>query len=140
MIVRCTYEELTALEHGARAVLHDHASEEGTVAAPPREVVGVAALRPRLVGDLTVETLADNRMLTEAVETIVECLRVEMEVMVSVTHPADEDAVAAYFGFAHAFAVLSRLRQVSSEMEALIGLVTGERPTDEVAATFHFPD
>lgn len=140
MIVRCTYEELTALKHGARAVLHDQALEEGAVAAPPREVEGVVALRARLVGDFTVETLADNRRLTEAVETIVECLRVEMEIMVSVTHPADEDAVAAYFGFAHAFSVLSRLRQVSSEMEALIGLVTGERPTEEVAATFRFPD
>lgn len=140
MIVRCTYEELTALKHGAHAVLEVRVVEEGPVAAPPRELARVAALRPRLVGDLTVETLADNRVLIDAVETIVDCMRVEMEAMVSVAHPADEDAVAAYFGFAHAFAVLSRLRQVGSEMEALIELVTGNSPTDEVAATFRFPD
>lgn len=140
MIVRCTYEELTALKHGAHAVIEERPAEAGTVAAPPREIASVAALRPQLVGDLSVETLAENRDLTVAVETIVECLRAEMEVMVSVSHPADEDAVSAYFGFAHAYAVLARLRQVGTEMEALIELVTGAPPTDQVAATFRFPE
>ena len=75
-----------------------------------------------------------------AVDAIVDHLRAEMEVMVVATHAADEDAVAAYFDFAHALSVGHRLHQMVAEMEALIELVTGEPADTEVARSFRFPD
>ena len=56
------------------------------------------------------------------------------------THPADEGAVVAYFDFAHALSVQSRLAEVGREMEALIELVTGGPATDRLASEFVFPD
>jgi len=47
----------------------------------------VAALEARLVGDIGVETLAEQRGLATAMVAIIECLRVEMETVVGETHP-----------------------------------------------------
>ena len=71
---------------------------------------------------------------------IVDTLRVEMETTVTTTHPANEGAVSAYFDFAHAFSVLSRLEEIGQEMVALIELVNGGPVTDELATEFVFPD
>ncbi len=140
MIFRCNFEELSALRQGARAVLDEHVPEEATVVAPPEERERVASILPRLDGDLSIGTLAEHRALRKAVQAIVERLRAEMEVTVAASHPADEGAVAAYFDFAHAYSVLSRLNEIGREMEALIELVTGRPPTDEIARSFVFPD
>ncbi|MFV2007258.1 MAG: hypothetical protein ACC667_07415 [Longimicrobiales bacterium] len=140
MIFRCNFEELSALRHGARAVLDEYSPEEAAVAAPPEEREWVANVLPRLQGDLSIGTLREQRGLQKAVMAIVERLRVEMEVTVASTHPADEGAVAAYFDFAHAYSVLSRLDEIGREMEALIELVSGAPPSDAVARTFVFPD
>jgi hypothetical protein len=140
MILRCNYEELSALRHGARALL-DHGDEEHhPVAAPPEAHATVAALLPRLVGDLTIDTLHELRSVQMAVEAIVVCLRSEMQTAVAATHPADEGAVSAYFEFAHAYSVSERLREAADEMEALIELLTGGPATPEVAREFVFPD
>ena len=110
------------------------------MAAPPAARAEVGALEERLVGDLSVDTLAEQRALASAVSAIVECLRVEMETLVGETHPAHEGAVAAYFDYAHSLSVLQRLREIGGEMEAMIEVMTG-RPADVGAATgFHFPD
>ena len=74
------------------------------------------------------------------IDAIVECLRVEMESGVVATHAADEQAVAAYFDFAHALTVAHRLDEMASEMEAMIELVTGEPSTSATSRSFHFPD
>ena len=140
MIFRCNFEELSALRHGARAVLDEYLPEEATVAAPPEERECVANVLPRLQGDLSIATLREQRGLRKAVTAIVERLRLEMEVTVATTHPADEGAVAAYFDFAHSYSVLSRLDEIGREMAALIELVTGAPPSDDVARTFVFPD
>lgn len=140
MILRCNYEELSALRHGARALL-DHGDEDRcAVAAPPQAHATVAALLPRLVGDLTIDTLHDLRAVQMAVEAIVVCLRSEMQAAVAATHPADEGAVSAYFEFAHSYAVSTRLQEAADEMEALIELLTGGPATPEVAREFVFPD
>ena len=55
-------------------------------------------------------------------------------------HLGDEDAVAAYFDFAHALTVARRLRDLTSEMEDLVELVTGRPATPETRRTFRFPD
>ncbi|GMR13376.1 MAG: hypothetical protein BMS9Abin29_1583 [Gemmatimonadota bacterium] len=140
MIFRCNFEELSALRHGARAVLDEYSPEEAVVAAPPEDLEQVARVLPRLEGDLSIGTLREQRGLQKAVMAIVERLRVEMEVTVAATHPADEGAVTAYFDFAHAYSVLSRLDDIGLEMEALIELVTGASASDDIARTFVFPD
>ena len=89
MIFRCNFEELSALRHGARAVLDEYLPEEATVAAPPEERECVANVLPRLQGDLSIATLREQRGLRKAVTAIVERLRLEMEATVATTHPAD---------------------------------------------------
>lgn len=140
MLVRCNYEEVSALKHGARAYLEGHDGDEGVVAGPSVDHASVTALVPRLVGDLTLTTLEDLRSVQTAVEAIVVLLRVEMETTVAATHPADEQAVASYFDFAHAFAVQARLAEMGNEMEVLIELMTGQPATDDQAREFVFPD
>ena len=140
MIVHCNFEELTALKSGARQVLRGYGVEHSAIAAPPEERDRVAALVPHLGGDFSAATLVEQRSLLAAVTIIVEILRVEMESTVSVNHPAHEGAVSAYFDFAHAFSVQSRLREVGFEMEALVELVTGGPATDVLARDFAFPD
>ncbi len=140
VIVHCNFEELTALKAGAHQVLDGYAPEHGMVAAPPEEREQVAALMPRLGGDFSVTTVAEQRSLLHAVAIIVGILRIEMESLVAANHPADEFAVSAYFDFAHAFSVQARLYEVGLEMEALVELVTGGPVTEELARDFVFPD
>jgi len=141
MILHCNYEELEALRFGARTVLdEERGGDMCAVAAPSRTRARVEALVPRLEGDLLVETLSDQRHVEEAVEAIVGCLRSVMEARVLDTHPAHEDAVAAYFDFAHTQVVLARVQHLGGEMEAMIELVTGTPVDDELATDFVFPD
>ena len=56
------------------------------------------------------------------------------------THAAGEEAVAAYFDFAHALTVAHRLEELADEMTALVELVTGRPPDAETARSFRFPD
>ena len=140
MIVHCNFEELTALKAGARPVLEGYAPDHGAIAAPPEEREQVAALMPRLGGDFSVITLAEQRSLLHTLAIIVVMLRVEMESLVATNHPAHEVAVSAYFDFAHALSVKTRVYEVGLEMEALVELVTGGPVTDELARDFAFPD
>ncbi len=141
MILHCNYEELRALRHGARTFLGAHEGEAcAPVAAPPRARAGVEAIMPRLVGDMDIQSLAEQRNVRSAIGSIVSCLRAEMETAVLATHPAQEAAVAAYFDFAHALTVQERLDEMGQEMEALIELVTGASADDDTARTFVFPD
>lgn len=133
MLLRCNYEEVRALRLGADAVMEGEAPAPGARDA-------VVALRPRLEGDLSVDTLADQRAVALALDSIVGSLRDDMERAVVTTHPAHEDAVAAYFDFAHALGVQARLGELGREMEALIELVTGTHPTPEIATSFQFAD
>lgn len=140
MILRCNYEEVRALASGGASLLQGEAPSHASVLAPAESRARVEALLPRLVGDLSVATLAEARGIQAAVSAIVEHLRVEMEAAVVATHAADEIAVAAYFDFAHALSVARRLDEIATEMEALIELVTGASPDDLTASTFRFPD
>lgn len=140
VIFRCNYEEISALKHGARALLDGGEGDRHAVAAPPAAHAEVTALLPRLEGDLSINTLGELRTLQLAVDAIVTLLRVEMEAAVAATHPADEQAVAAYFEFAHGFAVLTRLREMGGEMEALIELMTGGTASTDEIRDFVFPD
>lgn len=141
MILHFNYEEIQALTAGVRAYLGEaSAPERSAVLAPSESRARVEALLPRLVGDFSLDTLEELRAVHGAVATVVELLRVQMESAVLATHAADEDAVAAYFDFAHGLTVLHRIEEMSEEMEAMIELVTGDSPSAEAARTFRFPD
>jgi len=140
VILHCNYEEIQALRAGARTVLEARAGEPCFARTLPNGREQVEELLPRLDGDLSFHTLAEIQVVTRAVDTIVDCLRIDMDAFVIATHPAHEDAVAAYFDFAHALAVLGRLRVMGSDMQTLIEVLTGG-PADDVAAReFVFPD
>jgi hypothetical protein len=139
MILQCNFEELGALREGARSFLGNTPGGGSSVAAPPEGRAEVEALLPRLVGDLSIRTLADQRRILRGVLAIVERLKEEMDAAVLSAHPGDEIAVAAYFQYGHALVVLGRLAEMGQEMEALIEVVTGAPATQAVAETFHFP-
>ena len=140
MILHFNYEELTALRSGAKVFLGRGEIGGGAVLAPAEERVHVEALLSQLKGDVSLSTLREVRDVQAAVTAVTSMLRAEMEAMVVATHPAGEQAVAAYFDFAHVFTVAHRLEEMAAEMEALIELVTGEPPTPTSARTFLFPD
>lgn len=139
MILTVNYEEMLALRAGARAVLGDGAAGAVAVASPPEERAMVQALPP-MDGDLSVTTLGELAPLEAGVETIVHALLLEMDERIVATHPASEMAVASYFDYAHARAVLGRIQEMRGEMEALIEVVTGSPPDDHKARSFVFPD
>ncbi len=140
MILACNYEEVTALTYGARGVLASQRGSGSAVAAPSEGLGAVEALLPQLSGDLAVYTIREQRQVERAVRIIVHHLRDEMSATVRDTHPAHEDAVGAYFDFAHALAFLNRVQELGEEMHALMEVITGEPPNPETARTFRFPD
>ena len=109
------------------------------VAVQPEERAAVEALPP-LNGDLSVSTLADLIGVESGIQAIIGALRVEMDERIVATHPASEAAVTSYFDYAHAMAVLGRVRELRAEMEALIEVVTGEPVDTHAVHNFVFPD
>ena len=140
MILFCTFEELSALVAGAERVLAEASDSHVVVAAPPQVVADLEALVPRLVGDVSVSTLAEQRSISRAVAFIVMDCRQRMDSAVISTHPASEMAVAAYFEYAHVLTLQDRLRRIGEQMTDLIELMTGAPPTEESARTVAFPD
>jgi hypothetical protein len=141
VILHLGYEELTALRDGAVLALaqespSNNPSSHGPVTVRSR----LLALVPDLGGDVGIETLREQSEWADAFGLIVECLRREMEVAVAATHPADEDAVASYFGFAHAYSALDRLHRMGRQMEAMIEVLSGDTLIELNAAEFVFPD
>ena len=61
MILHCNFEELGALKQGGHAFLGEGSGEGSSVAAPPEGRAEVEALLPRLSGDLTIQTLSEQR-------------------------------------------------------------------------------
>jgi len=139
MILHCNYEELGSLRQGASVLLGEGRGGGSPVAAPPEGRAEVEALLPRLSGDLTITTLAEQRWVTRAVSAIVARLKEEMDLFIITAHPADESAVASYFLYGHSLAVLARVVEMGQEMEALIEVVTGAPASPEMAETFLFP-
>lgn len=138
MILRCNFEELTALRTAVARVLEDAGPGELSIASPTESLHAIEELEPRLVGDLDVDSLADQRAIQRAIQTLLADVRVHMDREVLAGHPAAESAVAVYFEYAHILTVAERVRRIGTEMEALIELMTGA-PPDEVSTTFTFP-
>jgi hypothetical protein len=140
VILHCTFEELSALAAGAERVLAESDAAPVIVAAPPQVVADLEALSPRLIGDLSVTTLAEQRAIARATAYIVADLKHRMDATIVAEHPASEATVQAYFEYAHVLSFEDRLRRIGDQMTALIEVMTGGAPTDEIARTFAFPD
>ncbi|CAN5187950.1 hypothetical protein BH20GEM2_BH20GEM2_16180 [soil metagenome] len=141
MILYCGYEELQALTAGAEAIIASaEAAAESPVAAPPAALASLRMLLPRLIGDLSIDTFAEQRRIREAVAAIHDDLHARLDQRVVESGPASEESVGTYFDYAHVGIVLERLDAIGAEMEAMIELMTGEPPTRETAAAITFPD
>lgn len=140
MILYCTYEELSALSAGAERVLAENGDSNVVVAAPPQVVADIEAMVPRLIGDLSMTTLSDQRSLGRAVAFVAMDLRQRMDAAITSSHPASESAVAAYFEYAHVLCLEERLRRIGAEMTAMIELMTGAPPSEDASRTMAFPD
>src|SRR5437870_252123 len=99
MILQCTYEELAALSAGGERVLADAGAAHTVVMAPPEVIADVEALIPRLTGDLSLNTLAEQQSVARAVTFIVAELKQRMDAMILDMHPADEYTVQSYFDY-----------------------------------------
>ena len=135
MILHCNFEEIRALMAASELIVADAHDRAGAVAAPPEGVVMVEQLLPRLTGDVSIETLQDQRRVQKAVNFIVGDLHRRMDQRIIDAHPADEEAVALYFDYGHSRSVLHRLDQMGAEMEAIVELIGGG-----TAAGVTFPD
>ena len=124
VLVQCTFEELSALTAGAEATLQV-AALGGGVAAPPREVADVEALLARTDGDLELDTLVELRSVERALDLILAYLRERVDATILEQYVGAEDAVAAYFDFAHVLTFRERVRRAGEEMEALLDLMKG---------------
>lgn len=140
MILHCTFEELSALSAGAERVLSESGSAGVVVAAPAEIVADLEALAPRLIGDLSVTTLAEQRSMARAVAFVAADLKTRMDASIVTEHAASEAAVQAYFEYAHVLTLEDRLRRLGSQMSALIELMTGGPASDESARSIAFPD
>lgn len=139
MILHCNFEELAALTAAASRVLERSTVAHG-IAAAPQPLEELEALLPRLVGDLSIESLADHVRVRRALGFLTDELRGRMDAAVLEQHPAAEDAVLAYFDYAHALSVLQRADALGREMVVLVEVLTGEPPASERAQRFTFPD
>jgi hypothetical protein len=138
MILYCSFEELTALDAAIERV-RGHLGI-GAIAAPPDVLPDLEALAPRLSGDIDIESLTEQESIQRAIEYLLHESREHGDAMIVDQHPAAEDAVAAYFTYAHILSVLDRVRHMGAQMRALIELMTGDAPSDEDAASLSFED
>jgi hypothetical protein len=96
-------------------------------------------LLPRLTGDLEIVTLDEQRSVRRALRFLLADLSLRMDEAIVDQHPAAEDAVLAYFDYAHVRATLARIERMGAEMEAIIELATGRPADDTDSGTFSFP-
>ncbi len=140
MILACNFEEATALGFGARSLLEDDPTATGSVAAPTALRGAVERVLACRTGDVSIQTLSEQREMERGLEAVVTYLRDTLDASVLLSHPAAEEAVAAYFDYAHALTVLGRTRQMGREMRVLVEVMTGAPPTPELVRDFVFPD
>ena len=137
MILRISFEEVTALNSAAERVLGT--AEGGGVAAPP-EVLAELDARLPLEGDVTVDTFGQQRRLEGALAYVMDHLKRRMDAFILEQYVGSDDAVNAYFDYANVLTLQNRLSAIGREMEALIELMTGDETSMEAAEQISFPD
>ncbi|HWV59000.1 MAG TPA: hypothetical protein VNZ57_16220 [Longimicrobiales bacterium] len=139
MILHCEFEELAAANAGARRLLSGEQGGSGAgVIAPAEAIADVEALLPRLEGDIDIHTLAEQQQILRALGAILEQLREDMDRTILENYVGAEDAVVAYFDYAHVLTLYDRAERIGKEMGAMIELMTGKPPTPETARTVVF--
>jgi hypothetical protein len=136
MILRLSFEEITALNSAAQRLLD--APGEGNVLAPPEAMAELESRLP-LEGDISVRTLPEQLRLSGAVAMILDDLKVRMDAFVVEQYVGSEDAVNAYFDYANVLAAKARLADLRHEMVALAEVMTGGDPTQRLEG-ITFPD
>jgi hypothetical protein len=136
VILHCNFEELRALAAASEVIVADGHAHAVPVAAQPEGVVRVEELLPRLSGDVSIETLPDQRRVHTAVRFIVGDLHRRLDERIIESHPADEEAVALYFDYGHTRTVLHRLDLMGAEMEAIVDLIGGGSAAAGSGVTF----
>jgi hypothetical protein len=136
VILHCNFEELRALTSASELIAAEADDRPGGVIAHAHEVAAVERLAPRLTGDLSIETLDDQRGVQLAVSFICSDLHRRLDLRLVDATPADEEAVATYFDYGHARAVLYRLELMGAEMEAIAELISGGNAAASGGVTF----
>jgi len=113
MICPCNFEELQALAAGAEALLASQRSPQPLV----------QDLLEQLDGDLVLSSPGARERTLAGVAAVVQHLRTGLDEAILETHPAEEDAVRAYFNYAHALSVQHRLEVLGEERRALDALL-----------------
>jgi len=141
VILHCNFEELRALASGAEMVLAETgAASESAVAAPAEAAALVELLLPRLTGDMSLTSLAEQRQVRKAISVICDELRVRLDDRIVRFGPGQEESINTYFDYAHTRVVLDRLDRMGAEMYAIVELITGASPTEHTAKSVTFPD
>lgn len=140
MILHCNYEELKALSSAIEQMVAEAYEGSGAVAAPPEAFAGAEGLLSRLTGDVSIETLDEQRRVHDAVALTCRWLLASMDAKIIEFHPGHEEAVQLYFDYAHSRTVLERLNGMGTEMAAILELISGGHPDPSLASTVTFPD
>jgi len=139
VILHCGFEELAAANAGARQLLSgDDGGSGAGVIAPAEAIADVEALLARLNGDVELTTLAEQQSVLRALGAILDQLREVMDRTIIDQYVGAEDAVIAYFDYAHVLTLYERAARIGREMSAMIELMTGVPPTPETARTVVF--
>lgn len=137
MILRMSFEELTALNSAAERLLSG--PEGGGVAAPP-EVMAELEVRLPLDGDVTVMTLGQQRRLQGAVGYVLDHLKRRMDALTVEQYVGSDDSVNAFFDYANVLNLHVRLEAIGRKMTALVELMIGGAPTPDAEEEISFPD
>jgi hypothetical protein len=140
LILYCNFEELAAVSAGGHRLVDAAGDGDHPVIAPPQAQADLEALLPRLVGDIEVATLSEQRSIERALAYLLADLAIRMDQAIVAQHAAAEDAVLAYFDYAHTRATLDRVQRMGAQMAAIIELATGAAPDDVAMRTFSFLD
>lgn len=136
MILRMSFEEITALNTAARRMLAG--TGDGGVLAPPEALAELETRLP-LDGDISVRTLPEQDRLLGAVDVVLAHLRRRMDAIIVDQYVGSDDSVNAYFDYANVLTARSRLAGIGKEMAAMVELITGELMPEE-ADDITFPD
>jgi hypothetical protein len=140
VILYLNFEELAALGECAELVLHSRGDTGHAIAAPPQFIAEIEHFAQSLSGDITITSLDEHRRMLDVVTHLLAGCRTRLDKIIVEQHAAAEDAVAAYFSFAHVLSVSDRLESMGSEMAAIVELMTGEHRESETARRFSFED